>query len=297
MSFINIVKRVYIAVRRKQYQIMTVISPTLNTKVRYRAVYGKYPDLKAPKTFHEKLIWLKLYRYQHDPLVIRCSDKYMVRQYVEECGCGALLNDLIGVWEDPKDICWEELPDQFALKWNFGAGMNVICCDKRELCRDETIRQLQKWKKNKCWLGHAELHYKYIPKRVICEKYLEETGVSVIPDYKVYCFHGKPKAVFVMQGRGQSMKTEFFDTEWTPLRNTSKYPAPEQRTTKPVCLQTMLEAAEKLSKPFPFVRCDFYVVQGRVYFGELTFTPAAGLYTSQTDIHGVPMSDLIDIHV
>lgn len=275
----------------------TRISPVLNTKLRYRIVHKKKLNLTHPKTFNEKLLWLKLYRYAHDPLVIQCADKYLVRDYICRCGYKDILVGLIGVWDTPDQIPWNDLPDKFALKWNFGAGMNIICKSKCNLDQQEVVKKMYDWGKEKCWLGHSELHYKYIPKKIVCEEYLEgEEGE--IPDYKVYCFHGEPKAILVMHDRFKGkMKTEFFDVNWNPLKNSVKYDAADIPTPQPMCLDRMLEIATVLSKPFPFVRCDFYVIGNRLYFGELTFTPAGAMYTSQTKIDGKDMTEYLCIEV
>lgn len=278
------------------FDVATLISPEFNTKARYRYIYKKKPDLKNPKTFNEKLLWLKLYKYQRDPLVIKCSDKYLVREYITQCGYNDILNDLIGVWDSVEQIPWESLPEKFALKWNFGAGMNIICSDKSKLNKNEVTAKLKKWSKNKCWLSHSELHYKYIPKKIICERFLESDSENVIPDYKVYCFHGEPKAIFVMHDRGNGdLKTEYFDVDWNRLENTGKYSSPEKETQKPGCLDRLLEISAKLSEPFDFVRCDFYIAGNKIYFGELTFTPAGGMYTSQTKVDGKDMTEFLHI--
>ena len=293
---VSIARRAYRKLRDLVFKMSTYISPTLNTKLRYRYLFKKKLNLKKPETFNEKLLWLKLKNYNNNPLVIQCADKYLVRDYVRDCGYEDILIDLLGVWDSAEKIQWDDLPDKFVLKWNFGAGMNIICKDKKSLNREQTVMQMNKWQKNKYWLTHSEMHYKYIPKKIICEEFVESTETDTIPDYKIYCFHGKPKAVLVMHDRGSSqMSAEFFDTMWQPLDNTDKYDAKLEATQKPVCLESMLLAAEKLSSPFPFVRCDFYVVEDRFYFGELTFTPAGGLYTSQTKVDGKKMSDFIDI--
>lgn len=293
---VSIARRAYRKLRDLVFKMSTYISPTLNTKLRYRYLFKKKLNLKKPETFNEKLLWLKLKNYNNNPLVIQCADKYLVRDYVRDCGYEDILIDLLGVWDSAEKIQWDDLPDKFVLKWNFGAGMNIICKDKKSLNREQTVMQMNKWQKNKYWLTHSEMHYKYIPKKIICEEFVECTETDTIPDYKIYCFHGKPKAVLVMHDRGSSqMSAEFFDTMWQPLGNTDKYDAKLEATQKPVCLESMLLAAEKLSSPFPFVRCDFYVVEDRFYFGELTFTPAGGLYTSQTKVDGKKMSDFIDI--
>lgn len=273
---------------------LTCLSPRWNVQARYRQATGRRLDLKKPQTLVEKLLWLKLNRYTKDPLVIRCADKYAVRDYVKDRGCPELLNQLLGAWDRVEDIPWEQLPGKFVLKWNFGAGMNLICRDKASLDIPKAKRTLKKWKRKKVWLPHAELQYKYAPKKLICETFLEDPPGD-LPDYKVYCFHGVPQAILVMHERGKELKTEFFDPEWNPLENTAKYKTVETPSPAPGCLSQMMEAARILSEPFPFVRCDFYVASGRLYFGELTFTPAGGLYLSQTPIHGKDMTDFLHI--
>lgn len=290
------IRTLYRAGREKMYRLATVISPRLNTVMRYRKEFGRRPDLDRPESFEEKLLWLKLERYMDDPLVIQCADKYRVREYVQAQGCGHTLNELIGVWESPRQIPWEELPEKFVLKWNFGAGMNILCTDKAALDREATVEQLTAWGKTRPWLDFSEMQYARIPKRIICERFLECEAGRSIPDYKLYCFHGEPKAILVMHDRSEgTVKTEFFDADWKRLDNSAKYTSPEQQTRRPACLAEMLDCARKLSEPFPFVRCDLYVVGDRVYFGELTFTPAGGLFTSQTKVDGKDMTELLHI--
>ena len=137
------------------------------------------------------------------------------------------------------------------------------------------------------------MHYKKIDKKIICEKYLEDDKESVIPDYKVYCFNGIPKAILVMHNRGYGIKSEFFDVNWNKLENTNKYKDVDYNTEKPKCLNDLIEYSRILSHDFPFVRCDFYIVNGKVIFGELTFTPAGGLFVSQTLIDGKNMADYL----
>lgn len=156
----------------KFFCLLTCISPTLNTKLRYCMSFRRKLDLKNPKTLNEKNLWLKLNRYMYNPLVIQCADKFRVREYVESCGCGDILNELYGTYDTPEEIDWDSLPQQFVLKWNFGAGMNIICTDKSKLNRAEAVTQLEKWGKVKCWLPFAELQYKYAPKKIVCERLL-----------------------------------------------------------------------------------------------------------------------------
>lgn len=174
--------------------------------------------------------------------------------------------------------------------------MNIVVRNKTRLDISETVRKLEKWGKTRYWLPYSEMQYKYTDRKIICEKYLsDKDNPNVIPDYKVYCFHGEPKAIFVMHDRGHEMKSEFFDVNWEALGNTSKYNKPQNKTPKPICFDQMMAVSRKLSNPFPFVRCDYYVVNGRLIFGELTFTPAGGLYTSTTKIDGKDMSEFLHV--
>lgn len=289
-------QKMYDQARGCYYSALTLISPELNTKARYKQVYKKPLNLDSPKSFSEKLLWLKLNKYLKDPLVDQCADKYRVREYISKCGCEEILNTLYGVYKSAKEIPWNDLPDSFVLKWNFGAGMNIVIRDKNDLDIPATIEQMEKWRRVKYWLPYSEMQYKRMKKRIICEQFLiDNNNPDVIPDYKVYCFHGEPKAILVMHDRGHGIKSEFFDTKWELLENTEKYQLPEHTTPKPLCFDEMIEVSKKLSKPFPFVRCDFYVVNERLYFGELTFTPAGGLYTSSTKIDGKDMSEYLHV--
>ena len=287
--------KMYLWINNMFFCGLTVISPVLNTKMRYYLANNKKLDLKNPKVFSEKLLWLKLNKYMNNPLVIQCADKYKVREYVESVGCGDLLNDLIGVYDRAEYIPWESLPEKFVLKWNFGAGMNIICKNKADMNKSDVIKQLKNWGNNKYWLPFSEMQYKYIPKKIVCEKYLSVEKHKTIPDYKVYCFHGKPLAIFVMHGRGDVISAQFMDTEWNKLENTNKYKGVDFDIPKPACLEKMIESSEKLSKGFEFVRCDFYIVNDRLYFGEMTFTPAGGLCASETRINGKSMGEYINI--
>ena len=143
---------------------MSLTDPEKVSKIRYREVFGAELDLENPKTFNEKLMWLKLKKYANDPLVSQCSDKYAVREYVEKCGLGETLNGLIGVWDKAEDIEWEKLPNRFAIKCNHGCGYNLICQDKTKFDTKKATDQLNAWMKDDFWMEYAEVHYKTIPK-------------------------------------------------------------------------------------------------------------------------------------
>ena len=277
------------------YSALTLISPRLNTAVAYKRSHKKRINLKNPQTLEEKLSWLKLYSYNNSESVIRCADKYAVREYIQNKGLGNILNDIIGVYDNANEIPWDDLPNKFVLKWNFGAGMNIICTDKSQLDIDSTVEKLNKWQKCKYWLSNSEMHYKKIPKKIICEAFLEQNDKESLTDYKVYCFNSIPTAILVINDRGGTVKGEFFDIEWNELQSNNKYPKPTNKTEKPKCLDQIINASRVLSEEFPFVRCDFYVINDKLYFGELTFTPAGGLHLSKAIINGKEMTEYLSI--
>jgi len=275
-------------------KIMSSISPELNTRYLYRRVHGKTLNLENPKSFNEKLIWLKLNTYNNNDLVTQCADKYRVREYVKEKNLGYLLNDLIDAYDTPEEIEWNRLPTKFVLKGNHGAGYNIICDDKSKLDINKAEKQLKKWMKEDYWKPYAEINYKYISKKIICEKYLD-TNEGFLPiDYKIYCFNGVPKAILVMSDRDTEIDAVFMDNDWNFISNVSKYKN-EKIPKKPSSLDEMLEAAKRLSEPFPFVRVDFYQYRNQPIFGELTFTPSGGLVVSQTAIEGKGMGELLKL--
>ncbi len=279
---------------RRFLQVLCVISPDLNNRAAYFVKNKRLLSLHDPVRFSEKLIFLKLNCYNHDPAVRMCADKYAVRAYIAEKGFQRYLNDLLYVYDDADSIDFSALPQRFVLKWNFGAGYNIICPDKDRLDTEKARKQLKKWGKEKYHLYNGELQYKGIRKKIICERFLGDNGGTVPDDYKLYCFNGKVKAIFVMSGRGRELRTMFLSPEWEILGNTEKY-KPLDRIAKPKCLSEMIGFAESISGRFPFVRVDLFVIEDKIYFGELTFTPAGGIYASEMEIDGKSMGDLLDI--
>ena len=180
---------------RRFKQMLTRISPKLNTKVVYLTKFKKPINLKHPQTLDEKIQWLKFNTYYQNPLITQCADKYAVREYVEKSGCGEILNELYGVYDWVEEIPWETLPNQFVIKWNFGCGQNLIVFDKSKLDIEDAKRKLNEWYKirNTFYLTYSEMQYKGIPPKLICEKLIETESGDVPVDYKLYCFNGKTR--------------------------------------------------------------------------------------------------------
>lgn len=283
---------------RKIMAIISTFSPTLTSKIYYETKLKKKLDLKNPKTFNEKLMWLKLNEYENDKLITQCADKYKVREYVENCGCGEILNELIGVYDNVEQIDSEKLPDKFVLKCNHAAGYNIICQDKSKLDIDKTKKQLKKWLKSDYWKYVAELQYKNVEKKIICEKFLESKDGNAIEDYKIYCFNGKPLFCMVCVGRNFGKpKYYFMDRDWKLMRINPAgiYASSNFTIDKPDCIDEMYMYAEKLAKPFKFVRTDFYDYNGKIIFGELTFTPAGCVDGNYNDSSQEEFGKLIQI--
>lgn len=262
---------------------LTRISPRLNTEFIHYIMFHRRINLKNPLTLDEKIQYLKLHDYLGNKLVTQCADKWAVREYVESCGCGDILNELYGVYDRVEDVPWGELPQQFVLKWNFGCGQNLICFDKSTLDIEDAKRKLKEWYKLKdtFYLYYSEMQYKGIQPKLVCERLIEGDNGGLPNDYKCYCFDGKCDCVLVCSGRdtaGHSAKYYFFDRDWNLKRyNKAGKEAPEGFTLpKPEGIDKVFEVAEKLTGPFPFVRADFYIEKGKVIFGELTFTPCGG---------------------
>lgn len=285
------IKKIY----EKIISFLSVLSPVLATKVLYFKFFHKRLDLNNPRTLNEKILWLKLNTYNHNPLVTQCADKYRVREYIKSTGCGAILNELYAVWDTPDEIIWDSLPDRFVLKCNHGCGYNIICPDKKKLDTKVAHKQLKAWLKEDYWKLKAEVNYKAIEKKIICEKFIDGENQERLNDYKVYCFNGKAQCVLVCTNKDR--KFYFYDRDWNLLRiNPDSKNAPESFSLKkPNRIDQVFRYAEILSEPFPFVRVDFYVENEVIIFGEMTFTPAAGLDTKRLYDTDVYFGDLLKL--
>jgi hypothetical protein len=263
---------------------LTKLSPKLASKLIYRVATGKKLDLRNPKDFNQKIMWLKLNTYYNNPLVTMCADKYAVRNFIIQRGCEDCLNDLIAVYDNVSEILWEELPNQFVLKCNHGCGYNIICTDKEKLDSSKVLHQINCWMNEDYWLFHAEVKYKFIPQKIVCERFLKSKENCLPNDYKIYCFNGEPTAILVCYDRESKLKLLFFDVNWLEIEIGKSNSADNYSTIKkPASLEQMLKISKKLSDGLPFVRIDFYDINGVAIFGEMTFTPAGGLANYYSD--------------
>jgi hypothetical protein len=249
-------------------------SDTLVIKIMFYIKFRKELNLKGPVSFNEKINWLKL--YDNNPLKGICSDKYLVRDYVEKKIGSHFLIPLIGVWDKPEDIDFESLPNKFVLKANHASGTNIICTSKLKLDISYTIDTLNEFLKLDYYLIGRERQYKNIKRKIICEAFIGEIN-EVPKDYKFFCLNGEIKFIQLDLNRFSNLQRILYSKEWNrlPIKWSGYDNTPD--VTKPDKLGEMLAICKKLSADFSFVRIDLYSSNNQIYFGELTFTPWNGL--------------------
>lgn len=245
----------------------------------YRFKMGHRLDLNHPKTFTEKLQWLKLYNRR--PEYTRMVDKYAVKEYVADIIGDEYIIPTLGVWNRPEDIDWDALPNQFVLKTTHGGGGGgvVICMDKQSFNRAEAIAKLKQSMRSDIYRGLREWPYKNVPRRILAEKFMTpEKGHQDLTDYKIYCFNGEPKLIMTAEGRFSGDKRfGYYDADWNTVDITWGAPRPDKSQPRPEHLPQMLEVAARLSRDLPHVRIDLYYVHGNVMFGEITMFDSSGL--------------------
>lgn len=260
--------------------IFNFLKDSTYLKLFYRCVFNKKLDLKNPKTFNEKLQWLKL--YNRKPEYHTMVDKYEVKKYVAGIIGEEYIIPTYGVWDKVEDIEWEKLPEKFVLKTTGGSGGFdiVICKNPATFDKEEAIGKLKRSlsKPDEFWYGR-EWPYKGNKNRILAEAYMEDTKTKELRDYKFFCMDGVAKALFIATER-QTRKEpyfDFFDADFRHLEIKQGHPNSPVTPAKPETFEKMKELAAKISEGIPQVRCDFYEVNGKAYFGEITFFHFGGM--------------------
>jgi len=247
----------------------------LSCMVRIRC--GYWPNWKNPRTFNEKIQWLKLYdRHSEYTTMV---DKYAVKDYVARTIGDEYIIPTLGIWDKPEAIEWEKLPDKFVLKTTHGGGNSgvIVCRDKKMLDRQQTINQLNKSLRQRIDRTLREWPYKDVPRRIIAEQLIGE-GTEDLPDYKFFCFNGEVKALFIGTERSTgNVKFDYFDADFNHLDLVQVHPMSGRVFEKPANFDEMKQVASLLSQGIPHVRVDLYNVHGKIYFGELTFFHHGGV--------------------
>lgn len=247
-------------------------------KLRFYERMGKKLNLENPQTFNEKLQWLKL--YDRKPIYTTMVDKHAVKEYVAERIGEEYIIPTLGVWNNFDEIDFDALPNQFVLKCSHDSGGLVICRDKDKLDKEAAKAKINASLKQNFYYHTREWPYKNVKPRIIAEAYMEDSKTAELRDYKFFCFDGVVKALFVATERqkaGEEVKFDFFDPDYNHLPFRQGHPNAKILPEKPEKLEEMKRLAATLSKGIPQVRVDFYEVDGKVYFGELTFSHFAGM--------------------
>lgn len=269
-------------VRLKILRMLSFIPDKMMLKLQYRIKMGRKLNLKNPQRFTEKIQWYKL--YYKNPKMIQCVDKYDVREYVKSKGLEDILIPCYGVYESVNQIDWESLPNQFVMKDTLGGGGNsvIIVKDKNSTDIEELKRRGAEWTSIKAHVRDAGREWPYYNgknHRIIIEKYIEsDANKGGLIDYKYFCFDGKPEFLYVMGERvvGKEVKVAILNSDYSETEVQRVGDTQYKDYTKPYNYDKMKSIVEILSEEFPHVRVDMYNIEGRIYFGELTFFNASG---------------------
>lgn len=264
---------------------------------KFRSELGREPDLDHPRTLNEKVLWLNL--RQRDPRWIECSDKVAARQFVRQRIGEEFLVPLLGVYEDADDIDLDSLPDRFIIKAAHGSGWNLIVRDKQALDWRAAKRTVQDWLSRSYYAHKREWQYRDVPHRIVIEELLLDEAGEIPDDYKVWCLrNGSEETLFVQvdMDRFTDHSRNYYDLDWRllPFSKAEAPPNPIGRP-RPQRLDEMVEVARKLSEGFCLVRVDFYILPDRIYFGEMTFTPDAGMAPLIPEEWDLKLGDLVGL--
>lgn len=236
---------------------------------------GYWPNLHRPKSFNEKLQWMKL--HDKNPLFSLYADKFRVREHIVETIGEGYLIPLLGVFNKAEDIVFDSLPNQFVLKCNHGAGCNIICKDKTRFDRRAAIIKLNEWMAKDYSHFKREYHYASIERKIICEQFMTDRETGDLRDFKFFCIGGEIQMIQVDMNRFSNHTRNIYDKDWNLLDVEISFPRDTTcKVAPPKELPEMIAIANKLSKDFKQVRVDLYVINHKVYFGELTFFSGAG---------------------
>lgn len=252
--------------------ISKIIPDKFFINLKFKRFFGRFVNFNNPQTYNEKLQWLKL--YNRDPLYNVLVDKYRVKKYVEEKIGSQYVIPCLGVWNHFDEIDFDSLPEQFVLKTNHDCGGVVICKDKSSFDFKAAKKKLEHHLKNNYYWEHREWPYKDVKRVIFAEKYMVDESGYELKDYKWFCFDGEPRFLFIAQDRDnveEDTKFDFYDMEFNLMPFTNGHPNSGVKREIPIGFDKMKTLAAKLSEGMPHVRVDFYNINGKIYFGEMTF--------------------------
>ena len=277
--------------------LVKAVSKTAYVKYQYKYITHHKLNLKNPTRYTEKLQYLRLYVYPKDPLVSQCAGRAGVREYVKEKGFSDNLIPIYGVFDKFDDINFDILPNQFVMKCTHACAFNYICLDKSQIDKEALRKKFNKWLKTNYGKKTVELHYAPIKPQIIIEEYLKEEGQPLPIEYKIHVFNGKAKSMYVVTSRGVDIRYNNYYIDWTPFDGSqfNGWKKSDEPIKKPDRWSDMVNMAESLASSFPFVRVDLYNINGKIYFSEMTFTPAKGTLILDDDKCDFEMGEWLDI--
>lgn len=261
-----------------QNGLLNFVPDRVYLKAVFKAETGYELDLDHPRTYNEKLQWIKI--YDRKPEYVIYADKFRVRKYITEKIGEEYLVPMLGMYKKAEEIPWKELPNRFVLKCNHASGTNIICKNKKDLDIKATEKKLNNWLKRNAFWGAREWCYKDIEPCIICEEFIETKDGNTPDDYKFMCFNGIPRLIQVHHDRYGDHTLDYYTPEWNKA-DLQRIDASKSNIVieRPEKLEEMLSIAERLSADMYYARIDLYYVNGRIYFGEITLYPTGGLST------------------
>lgn len=274
--------------------MFNILSDEQVIKLQYLVTTKRKLNINQPKRFTEKIQWYKL-NYQ-DPIMTQCADKYLVRNYIKQKGYTHSLVKLFQVVDSYDEIDFEKLPNSFVIKSNKGSGTNIFIENKNSMDKEKISKEIESWKNVNTTLYGKEWAYKNIEHKIIIEELLvdskQKKSKQGIKDYKIMCFQGQAKYIWVDSDRFGSHSRQFYNINWEPINVITDIPTPKNPIAKPEKLSEMIKMAETLSSDFPFARVDLYWVNEQIYFGEITFYPWSGTVRFSPDSFDYELGEL-----
>lgn len=277
--------------------LVKAINKVTYVKLQYKYITHHKLDLNNPTRYTEKLQYLRLFVYPKDKLVSQCAGRVGVRDYLKKKGFCDKLIPIYGIFDRFDDIDFDKLPNQFVMKCSHACAFNYICKDKSKIDIKALRKKFNKWLKTNYGKKTVEMHYANIKPQIIIEKYLIQEGEPAPIEYKIHVFNGKAKYMYVVTSRGVDIRYNNYYIDWTPFDGAqfNGWKKSDHPLIKPDHFADMVEMAEILAKPFPFVRVDLYNINGKIYFSEMTFTPAKGTLILDDDKCDYEIGKWLDI--
>lgn len=285
------IKRAYNYVSRRA---LFVLPASVHLKILFKKKISRKLDLKNPKSFNEKIQWLKL--NDRNPRYTELVDKYDAKEYIKKTIGAEYIIPTLGIYDKFDDIDFSKLPNSFVIKCTHDSGGIFICKDKSSFDKKNAKKMINRRLRRNFYYFGREWPYKNIVPRIIVEKCMTNSENEDLVDYKVMCFNGEPKMIFTCTDRfSDGLKVTFFDLDWNKLPFERHYPASNKKISKPKNYKKMLELSKLLSKDMPFVRMDWYEINGKLYFGEFTFYPGSGLEEFNPEEWDYKLGDMLDL--